>query len=241
MNLDAFWQIGSFDLGTMLANKGLLSHEKMENKISQLVLDKLGSVPSLQGLYLMTGKALITVTLRVDDCQSIIMTPESHPDISCVEAVLDSMNIAFLFQQRIYRGHSYIDGIFADPYPLEFFDNGETDILGIYLQTFDHVSPETEVHAMSLDLYADHIIQSIFKQKILSSLDRASVRCRNICLRTNSFNPLGWGLTLIDKITMLAEGYKEGKEFLETLDLPRDLSIRVPQKYSYPPYYSRRV
>ena len=34
-----------------------------------------------------------------------------------------------------YRDHVYIDGAFGNPYPIDQFDDGKRNILGLYIDT----------------------------------------------------------------------------------------------------------
>ena len=91
-----------------------------------------------------TGKALQSVTLNADDEESVIMNPFSHPEVSCIDATLFSMNIPFLFHKLIYQGKHHVDGVLANPYPVDFYDNGETNILGIYLKNKQEVESSSK-------------------------------------------------------------------------------------------------
>lgn len=133
--MDFFKDIGNFNFQSIIENKGLISNEPVRKKLTELVLNKFGTIPNLYQLYMRTGKALTTVTLNATDKISVMMNPFTHGDVSCVDAVLYSMNIPFLFYQLVYQGKIYVDGAFADPYPIEFFDDTKTDILGIYMKS----------------------------------------------------------------------------------------------------------
>ena len=108
-----------FDFNGILEHRGLISNEPVRKRLTELVVDKFGSLPNLYQLYMQTGKALTTVTLNATDKISVYMNPFTHGDVSCVDAVLYSMNIPFLFYQLIYQGKIYVDGAFANPYPVD--------------------------------------------------------------------------------------------------------------------------
>jgi predicted acylesterase/phospholipase RssA len=138
--LDIFKEIEDFNFKSMIENQGLMSNEPARKRLTQLVIDKFGNVPTLYSLYMRTGKAFVTVTLNATDEECVIMDPFKTPDISCVDATMFSMNIPFLFYQLVYRGKVYVDGAIANPYPVDYFDDGKTNILGIYTKTVQNNS-----------------------------------------------------------------------------------------------------
>lgn len=132
--LDIFKDMENISVKSIMENKGLLSNEPVKRKLTQLILNKFGTVPTLHSLYLQTGKAFVAVTLNATDEECEIMGPFTHPNVSCVDATMFSMNIPFVFYQLIYRGKTYADGALGNPYPIDYFDDGHTNILGIYMK-----------------------------------------------------------------------------------------------------------
>ena len=156
---DIFRDMESISITNIITNRGLISTEGVRNKLINLVIAKLGVVPTLHGLYMQTGKSLVTVTLNATDEKCVIMNPFTHPQISCVDAVLFSMNIPFIFYQLIYQGKTYVDGALANPYPVDYFDDEKTKILGIYIKTL-HDNPEIRLPDIPLPSH-NQVIQRI--------------------------------------------------------------------------------
>jgi predicted acylesterase/phospholipase RssA len=138
INEAVFWEIFKeielLDIITMAEKKGILSTESIRKKVGSLITNKLGNIPTLHGLYLKTGKALSIVSLNITDQKTVFMNPFTHGHVNCMDAVLYSMNIPFLFYQLFYEGKLHIDGALADPYPISYFDDGKTNILGIFMK-----------------------------------------------------------------------------------------------------------
>ena len=126
--LDLFKDMENLTIKSMIDNKGFMSNEPVRRRLTQLLLNKFGIVPTLRGLYMQTGKAYIAVTLNATDEECEVMGPFSHPNVSCVDATMFSMNIPFIFYQLIYQGKTYVDGALANPYPVDYFDDGNTNI-----------------------------------------------------------------------------------------------------------------
>src|SRR5688572_17633724 len=134
--IDIFKDASLLDVTNMINHKGLMSNEPARQKLIELVLAKLGTIPTLYELYMQTGKSLITTTLNATDELTEYMGPFTHPKTSCIDAVMYSMNIPFIHYQLIdSRGKTYVDGILGNPYPIDYFDNDQENILGIYIKT----------------------------------------------------------------------------------------------------------
>lgn len=170
---DIFKELGTFTITGMLEKKGVMSTDPLRKKIYTLVINKMGTLPNLYQLYLKTGKALSITTLNATDKKAVIMSPFTHSNVNCVDAVLYSMNIPFLFYQLLYEEKVHIDGALANPYPIEYFDNGDTDILGIFMT---HVTkdknPYKQQHKTHVEKKEDIDVTTVeFCNKILKRLD----------------------------------------------------------------------
>jgi predicted acylesterase/phospholipase RssA len=257
--LDMLKEIESFDITSIIKNRGLISNEPVRKRLTALLLKKFGTIPSLYQLYMQTGKALITTTLNVTDEQCVMMTPFSHPKMSCIDAVMFSMNIPFLFYQLIYEGKTYVDGALGNPYPIDFFDDGHTEILGIYMKTSykntkstAKPAPKTIISSVSsnnpdpelekllpLNAYIHRTIYSMIDQRRNSIIKLSSDQCTHVCLESATVDTIGCVSSIEDKAIMLAEGANQGKEFIAqkqngTYQGPSPPTVEA---YQYPKYY----
>lgn len=249
--LDLFKDLVHFNIKNSITNKGLMSSEPIKQHITELILAKFGVVPTLHGLYLQTGKALVTVTLNATDEECVMMGPFTHPSVSCVDATMFSMNIPFVFYQLIYQDKTYVDGALANPYPIDYFDDGNTDILGVYLCTnkalssvqnlpnpprpvLERIDPNQS--SLSIASYWMRIIDSLIEQRRTHIMQHASARCKHVSLETLTHDLMGVTLTITDKVNMLVEGFNEGKIFLKQLRENAYVAPSIParQRYSYP-------
>lgn len=231
--IDMFKDFNSIDIKSIIDNVGLMSNEPIKRQISQLIIDKFGNIPTLYNLYMRTGKSFVCVTLNATDEECVVMGPFTHPDISCVDATMFSMNIPFIFYQIIYNGKTYVDGVLANPYPVDYFDDTHTNILGIYLK--NDVNQPT-----SLGSYLQKIVHSLTNMMRANIIQAASNRCKHVRLKTKNIDTMGYGISITDKATMLVEGFNEGKEFitqLETTPIPPIQHIGEKLRYVYPRYY----
>jgi predicted acylesterase/phospholipase RssA/Txe/YoeB family toxin of Txe-Axe toxin-antitoxin module len=251
---DIFKELGAFNFKSVIENKGLISNEPSRKILTQLVINKFGNVPSLKNLYMRTGKSFTTVTLNATDEKCVLMDPFTHPDVSCVDATMFSMNIPFLFYQLVYRGKIYVDGALANPYPVDYFDDGNTNILGIYMKTSNTGSPSPVYHhvpgtiiqkidepsvQISMGTYALKVIHSLMDQRRNHIIQNSSVRCKHVCLQTTIIDSVGYSVTIEDKALMLVEGFNEGKDFISQIKNNAYKGPKIPDKlkYKYPTYY----
>lgn len=253
VKLDIFKEIGAFNFKSIMENKGFISNEPVRKLLTQLVINKFGNVPTLYGLYMRTGKAFIAVTLNATDETCVMLNPFSNPDVSCVDATMFSMNVPFVFYQLVYRGKTYVDGALANPYPVDYFDDGKTNILGIYMKTLHSKNnPPVTTHLpgtiiqkveessspLPIGAYSLKIIHSLMDHRRNQIIQQSSDKCKHVCLETKTTDTIGYTVTTDDKALMLVEGFNEGKSFIAQIQTNTYSGPKIPpiQKYNYPTY-----
>lgn len=230
--IDIFKDVSLLDVNAMINNKGLMSNEPARLKLIELVLNKLGNIPTLYELYMQTGKSLITTTLNATDEITEYMGPFTHGKTSCIDAVMYSMNIPFIYYQLIDgRGKTYVDGALANPYPIDYFDNNHENILGIYIKTIYNDNYD----GLTTSSYAYKLLESTINQRRASIINKSSSKCLHGVLETLHKDIMGINLSIKDKAEMLTDGYNAGKLFLDQLSQPHDAPKEV--LYQYPEYY----
>jgi predicted acylesterase/phospholipase RssA len=247
-NLNLFKDIRNITFKSIIENCGLMSNDSVKRRLTQLMVHKFGLVPTLYNLYLQTGKAFVAVTLNATDNECIMMSPFTHPNISCVDVALFSINIPFIFYQLMFQGKTYVDGALGNPYPIEYFDTTTTNILGLYTKSNNTVhSIHSQEHTNDTDHlspieYSWKIINALIDQRTLEAVKNSSSVCKNICLSSEICDislKLSYTITIEDKAHMLVEGFNEGQHFITSLRSNQEsLSvIRIPDQYPYPRYY----
>lgn len=204
------------------------STEPFRRRLSTLVLNKLGIIPSLYNLYLQTGKSLITVSHNNTSLSPTYFTPFSYPHLSCLDAVLYSMNIPFSSYKLYYQSHHYIDGSISNIYPISFFDDTQTNILGIY----------TKNSNIDTDSPLLHIINSLMLQSYTHITNTSSSNCKHVCITIDSsISPF----TIPNMAHDLLLGIRKFTEFFSdsvtpTISPPLSPPLSPPS-YTYPNYY----
>jgi len=252
-NLNIFKDLENLTLQSIVEHRGFISNEPVRSRLIHLLVNKFGNVPTLRGLYLQTGKSLVTVTLNATDEQCVMMSPHTHPHISCVDAVMFSMNIPFVFYQLVHNGKTYVDGALANPYPVDYFDDGNTNILGIYIKSNMNKPPPAPVRTapiimqkidtqapISVGSYSYKIIHALMDQRRNHIMQSVSNRCKHVVLDINAnIDPIGCTIGVQEKANMLVEGFNSGKEFIELMLNDQYEGPPIPPKetYPYPQYY----
>lgn len=204
----------------------------------------------------MTGKAYMSVTLNATDEKCEIMGPFTHPNISCIDATLVSMNIPFVFYQLILNGKSYVDGALANPYPVDFLDDGQTNILGLYMKSINRITATPIVEAkprssiihrieepsstpLTITTYMHKIVQSLMEQRRSAIIQHCSNHCKHVCLQSDTQDGIGFGITAEIKADLLVRGFNAGKDFLYKIsnDTYTGPIIAPILKYTYPTYH----
>ena len=132
-DVDLFRDMNSIDLRKIKENTGVINNNIVRDRLSILLEAKFGMVPTMEQLYLATGICFCATTFNLTDKIPVYITADTHPHMSAVEVVLLSINIPFFLYRLAHEGCTYIDGAFGNPYPIDVYDDGNTNILGIYL------------------------------------------------------------------------------------------------------------
>lgn len=256
--LDIFKDIENINFQSIFDHKGLISNEPIRKRLSQLILNKFGTIPTLYDLYMKTGRAYIATTLNATDEKCEMMGPFTHANISCVDATMFSMNIPFIFYQLIHQGKTYVDGALCNPYPVDYFDDGNTNILGIYMKTCNESTKIINTtptlpgriiqrierapdKPLSISDYLQKIIHSLMDHRRNSIIQNASDMCKHICLETDVIDSVGLNITTEVKARMLVNGFNSGMNFINQLQNNNYIPPQIPLKlrYEFPPYYIR--
>ena len=132
---DILQDIENFNILRASNNSGMISSDPIRRKLMSLVTNKIGLVPNLYQLYKDTSLSLVTVSHNITTDEPDYFDPFTRPNMSCVDAVMLSINIPIVFYRLVYDNNVYVDGALGNPYPINYFDNtGLYNILGIYIK-----------------------------------------------------------------------------------------------------------
>lgn len=110
---------------------GIFEISSFTNKVRNMVLEKFNHVPTLAEIKRKMGIRLIVTTSNVSRMGVEYLTPETHPDMNCIDAINMSCSLPLIFQRFAYKGEYYVDGGFTDNFPLKMVNDGKKKILGV--------------------------------------------------------------------------------------------------------------
>lgn len=205
--LDFMEDFLSINLTFIKDNHGLISNTKIKERLSDLVEQKFGCVPSMNELYQMTGLELSCITLNLSQHKTIEINRHTEPDMSCIEAVMMSMNIPLVFYKIKYKGDIYVDGALGNPFPVNLYNDNKRNVIGIYVET---ELPDID----SILGYAFNLIFDSMDRLSMSSMENLSDKINVIYIRSSCLNTLGIAMTESDKAKLVAQGYSETHKYI---------------------------
>lgn len=210
---DIFEDISKFSISNIQSNIGIVSNNAIRKRIATKVEKKFGMIPTLKELYEKTGLKFVSVTANLDKEITEYISYQNEPSLSCVEAVMLSMNIPIIFYKLKYKNCVYADGALGNPYPIDIWDDGKTNILGIYTKSTRKTSSEPA--SSSSTLYIHKIIHFSMTQIRNKIIENASDKCKHIELESDIIDSTGITITPQDKAMMLITGYQIADAFLK--------------------------
>ena len=130
------------------------------------------------------------------------------------------MNIPFFFQKIRYNGYTYIDGAFGNPYPVDYFDDGKTKILGISITTSKNTKSiysgrNYETTETDNIRYTYKVLNASITQLKKKIFQNCSNQCKHLILNSPTMDTTGLSLSHNNKIQMLKLGYDTAKRFVQ--------------------------
>ncbi len=186
---------------------GILPNTFIKDKLSELVKQKYGYIPTLKQLKLTTGLTLTCVTTNLTLRRPEYINYETDPDLMCIDPVLMSANIPFIFYKLIHKGNIYVDGALSDPYPVNHYDHKGKNILGL------HIIRKHQQEVVTNSTYIYEVMDFSMSQLAKRSKESASERCRHIELVSDIIDTLGLTVDAKAKANMILEGYKTSDRF----------------------------
>lgn len=103
---------------------GIISSHAFRDYIKKLVIDKLGFNPTFKELEDKIGKTFICTAwnLSRNKNKGIYFSPKTTPSIYCVDAVMCSCCLPFIFTKAEIDGELYVDGSLFDRCPSKYLN-----------------------------------------------------------------------------------------------------------------------
>jgi predicted patatin/cPLA2 family phospholipase len=193
-----------------LHNKSIIDFDIIRNEIESFVLNKLHFIPTLGYLKTKLNKTLVVTTYNVTKNQLEYITPDTHSDISVLDAIQMSCSFPFVFELFSYKNNYYIDGGILDNFPIEIGEKISKNCLGLVLKN-PLISLGPNYSAFSLFL---KIIQIVIISTLTNKIKKTTCDVIQIEHKIGFFN---FSHDNKEIILMFDAGYARCKEFILNL------------------------
>lgn len=192
---------------------GLMSIQPFVDKVTELVENKLGRVPTLKELKEITGKTLVVTGTNISKMSADYYTPVTKPNLSCVNAIRISCNLPLIFQKLRYNNDYCVDGGFVDNFPIAYVDNGRNKILGVVVSGNNVSIPEDIFlgYIYRLLIIPINTVTHLRCSNLGSNVTLVKISCENIPIFQMS-------LSKDEKLDMFIRGYNEAKH-IDSIEL----------------------
>lgn len=198
----------------IIENKGIIDPLQIKNQLDEYVRRKYAKVPTLKELHDITGISFVTInTNMTTECYDYIDYIR-YPDVECTLSAVIGINIPGIIGPVNFDGHLRLDGAMSNPYPINIFDDGRNQILGIFIKQFYDKSKFWKV---SPTFYINLMIGCI--RKII--MKSCSVKCFNLELEGEISDVAGIFISDEERRNLYEYGYHKAKKFLDEVLLEK--------------------
>jgi len=154
---------------------GLISNttfdDALAKRLKQMIVTKMGKIPTLGEHYKMTGKKLYVAIASLKEKRVKYVCHETDPDMDLFVALRGTSNMPVVFGKLEHQKDYLIDGAVMDPLPALHLDDGKTPMLVIGVMdecpwVFEKVGVMSyfdRILAMSLKKLTENTIANISK------------------------------------------------------------------------------
>lgn len=229
MDINIVEDIININLDEARQKLGLIKNKTLEDTLKKAIIKKVGFIPTMKQLYLITGVNLVLISFNLDTYKTEFFSKDSEPDLSCLEAVMMSMTVPVLIQPRKYKGSTYVDGAVAAPYPVLHFDKNNDKVLGIY------VSSEQDLYTSDKAAnYIFRLVQSGMRTIRHFNIEYSSDNVKHIPVQTNIKDVTGLSISKEVREQMIEYGYRTGENFLKINENPEKYDINLKDNEEIP-------
>lgn len=201
----------NFKLSTFFETYGLDDGSKITKFIKVFIKNKnFDENITLQELYNLTNKNLVTVVTNVNEKKTIFISKDKFPDISVCLAVRMSMNLPFIYNPIEYNNELYVDGGISCNFPVRFYSDTK-NVLCICLKEF--------INSENIQSFDDYIY-NILKTSLdtIETIDMKYATDNNydiLLVKVNIPSNFNLGVSNEKKDELYTIGYNSIKEFVE--------------------------
>lgn len=203
----AYKKMGQFNISNMiLMGKSLMSFEPIKSVLEQLIVEKIGYMPTMRTVERLNGgdKKLVFTTYNLTDDQREYISSETHPDLPVIHGLRMSSTFPLVFEPYMYDEKEYLDGGLVDNFAIEYGERMGDRCLGVLTS-----NPQHKCNPRDFGNIVWKVFQIFITTVVKDKIDRTN--CDIICLdfKSNFFNFESSNNELIE---MFDKGYELCKE-----------------------------
>ena len=126
-----FQKMERFRILRGIIGKGFLDFELFETILKDFTLQKLEKIPTFQELYDYNPIDFQVITYNYSKNREEILSNETTPNLSLLDALRMTSNIPFIFGHFQYKNDYYFDGFITSNFPIHLIKKEEDISLGI--------------------------------------------------------------------------------------------------------------
>lgn len=201
------------NINTDQNNFGLVNMEPVKVYLENMIINKIGFVPTLKQLFNLKHKTFVCCSYNLSKEEKVYFEHTNYPDIKVTDAIIASSLIPLIFTKWEINNDIFIDGgifdIFPIEYPLEKFKD-ITKILGVLVNNENKSLENTRKYIIKI---IDTISCININKKLLGQLedddvlDMINLKCNN--------EQISLYQTKRDRIDEFSKSYKIVQEFLK--------------------------
>lgn len=116
----------------LLLKKPLMTFEPIKKILEDLIIEKIGFVPTIKGVEKLFHKKIIFTSYNLTDDKEEYITSETYSDVSIINAIQMSSTFPLIFEPFKYENKLYLDGGLFNNFPLDYGDKlSKTKCVGI--------------------------------------------------------------------------------------------------------------
>lgn len=195
-------KLKDFNLMFITQQKGVTTFNSIEKFLKDMTLEKFNKLFTLEEFRIFTGKCLYFSTYNITKDETEILSHETYPDMTCIQAIHMSSNLPFIFDDLEYKSNFYIDGGVENNFPIHVGEEKGEKIIGIVLDK------PTKFNRKNTVEYIYHLISIPYKY-VVSEKIRTSKNSIIIKLKPFDILFINFDINTITKLEMFSSGYTQ--------------------------------
>ncbi len=202
-----------FNISNMLLmGKPLMSFEPIKNCLEQLIIEKLGYMPTMKNLEKLFGSKLVFTTYNLTDDKREYISSATYPDLPVIHGIRMSSNFPLVFEPYMYNEKAYLDGGLVDNFAIEHGEDIGHECLGVMTS-----NPQRKYspHDFGNIEFVLKVFQIFISTVTNDKIDRTKCDIVKLDFKSNFFNFDSSNTELID---MFDKGYALCKQSMTDMN-----------------------